>query len=146
MLHVHRTWVNSRIWEDNQDSDFNIMHVLNVTFIFQPRMLVCQCINYWRVHCLRERSMCLKASKESNHIPCGDRETWLWYSISEPKTGIRIQCQNIQQHQGRRERRAMLINLRIFFLETECDDSLVAPRGRMFIWVCLIPNWAKHIW
>lgn len=38
------------------------------------------------------------------------------------------------------------IQLRIFFQETQRGDTSVAPLGRMFIWLCLIPNWARHIW
>lgn len=38
-------------------------------------------------------------------IPSGDRGTSLCYNISGPDTGIRVRCQNIQQHQGSFERR-----------------------------------------
>lgn len=51
--------------------------------------------------CLYERS-----SKNPISFLSGDGEAWLWYIISGSETGMRVHCQNTQQHQGSHERRA----------------------------------------
>lgn len=50
--------------------------------------------------------MCLKLSKNPISFLPETEKPDFWYIISGPETGMRVQCQNIKQHQGSHERRA----------------------------------------